>query len=53
MGREHSPRPGSSWSQEPTRVELVVDEETGKPVGLSRADRRALERAKRRKGGRR
>lgn len=53
MGREHSPRPGVTWSQEPTRVEVLVDEETGKPIGLSRADRRALERANKRKGDRR
>lgn len=51
MGREHCPRPGSTWMQEPTRVELVVDE-AGKPAGLNREQRRALERAKR-KGGKR
>jgi hypothetical protein len=52
MGREHTPRPGATWAQEPVTVELVVDED-GKPVGLSREQRRALERAKRRKGGKR
>lgn len=53
MGRERAGKPGVTWQQQPTRVELVVDEATGKPVGLSRADRRRLERAAKRKGGRR
>lgn len=68
MGREHTPKPGVTWQQEPVTVEVIVDDEawtvtpwleprrTGPfeaAPALNREQRRAMERAKRRKGGRR
>lgn len=69
MGREHSPKPGADWGRELVRAEryaldVPVPSEGAQamanqladdapPVGLNREQRRALKRARRRKGGRR
>lgn len=67
MGREHSPRPGVTWDRQlirreiyigldkvPTEETLAFSDQLAEPVQpLNREQRRALERAKKRKGGRR
>lgn len=64
MTREHTPRPGVTWQQQPTRVETVVGNDPDElstavegmnepwPPLVNRADRRRAIRAQR-KGGRR
>jgi hypothetical protein len=60
--REHSPKPGVAWQQQPARVETVVGNEPDEPsttVGggnepwpplVNRADRRRDKRAQRKRG---
>ncbi len=69
MVSEHTPRPGATWRQQPTRREVIVpDGPWGGPAAftawgpdggmppspaLNRAQRRAAERAARKKGNHR
>ena len=67
MGRERAGRPGVTWDREVVRQEVYLgldkvptvetlafsDDLAQPPQPLNRQQRRALERAKRRKGGRR
>ncbi|MFF9088619.1 hypothetical protein ACF1BE_19745 [Streptomyces sp. NPDC014991] len=48
---EHTPRPGITWATELARTERLVDDDAPDPAPPNRATRRALARARRRKGG--
>lgn len=64
MGREHTPKPGVTWDRELVRQEVYIgldqvptdatvefsDQLATPPLPANREQRRALERAKRRKG---
>jgi hypothetical protein len=51
--REHSPRPGVTWQQQPASGEQLVPDDWQPAPPASRAQRRAAKRAHRQKGRRR